>query len=277
FYSAARHGLNAQFTWIGGKTVSPSDLLKKELIPLARQGLNRAGIDAADIDRYLGVLEERVQSGITGSQWALRSIIGNPKATNHEARWRLLTESMVRNQRRGIPVHCWEPARPEEPDTWIDSFRRVGQFMSTDLFTVRPGDLIDLAACMMDWEQLRHIPVEDDAGKLVGLLSHHDMLHLFASGHRAIGTPIAVRDIMKSNPVTVTPETPTLEAIHKMQECRIGCLPVVRNDRLVGIVTLIDLLALSSKLLEKALAEETEETYDPLNDRQSDLNIERPH
>ncbi|HSP06477.1 MAG TPA: CBS domain-containing protein, partial [Acidobacteriota bacterium] len=261
FYSAARHGLNGQFTWFGGKTVSPSDLLLKELIPLARQGLNRAGIEATDIDRYLGVLEERVQSGITGSQWALRSLAGQ-KQQNPEASCRFLTEFMLRNQRRGVPVHCWEPAQLEESDSWIDSFRRVGQFMSTDLFTVRPGDLIDLAASIMDWEQLRHIPVEDDAGKLVGLLSHHDMLHLFASGHSATGNPVAVRDIMKYNPVTVTPETPTLEAINKMRECRIGCLPVVRNDRLVGIVTLIDLLKLSSKLLEKALAEETEETHD---------------
>lgn len=281
FYAAARHGLNAQFHWMRGRPIPSSELLRKELIPLARQGLKRADIDPADIERYLGVLEERVQSGITGSQWILKSITGmNSQQAPQETRFRLLTEALLRNQRSGIPVHCWEPATLEEPASRTDNFRRVGQFMSTDLFTVRPDDLVDLAAGIMDWEHVRHVPVEDDAGKLVGLLSHRDLLHLFVSGHRAAGEPIPVRDIMKRDPVTVTPETPTLEAIGSMRQHRIGCLPVVRNDRLVGIVTLFDLLNLSSGLLEQALKEESIVNKEACNDcnshRQTDNDVEHP-
>ena len=44
--------------------------------------------------------------------------------------------------------------------------------MSTDLFTVKPDDLIDLAASVMDWRHIRHVPVEDDEGHLVGLVTH---------------------------------------------------------------------------------------------------------
>jgi CBS domain-containing protein len=67
--------------------------------------------------------------------------------------------------------------------------------------------------------------------------------------------------------VTATPDTPTIEAIEKMRQFRIGCLPVVRNDRLVGIVTLYDLLAISTRLLEKALQELKEVTDDADNSR----------
>lgn len=263
FFLAARHGLKAQLTWIRGRSLSATDLILKELLPLARQGLTRASIDAADIERYLGLLEERVNSGITGAQWVLNSI-SNPtgKRETPELRSRLLTESMLQNQRSGHPVHCWEPARLEEPENWVDNFRRVGQFMSTDLFTVRPGDLVDLAACIMEWEHVRHVPVEDDAGKLVGLISQRDLLHLISRGQGPGASSIAVREIMKQDPASVTPETPTLEAIEMMRKLRIGCLPVVRNERLVGIVTLYDILVLSARMLEKALKEDSENKED---------------
>src|SRR5439155_11489052 len=74
FFAAARHGLNAQFSWIGGKTLTARDLIVGELLPVAREGLAKHGIHSDDIARYLGVIEERVESQQTGSQWALRSL-----------------------------------------------------------------------------------------------------------------------------------------------------------------------------------------------------------
>ena len=73
FFAAARHGLNAQFKWVDGKTHSASTLILDHLLPLAHQGLKEAGVDPADIDRYLGVIEERVRSGQTGAQWTMKS------------------------------------------------------------------------------------------------------------------------------------------------------------------------------------------------------------
>jgi CBS domain-containing protein len=71
------------------------------------------------------------------------------------------------------------------------------------------------------------------------------------------GTPNgvnAVQDIMRKDPVTITPETPTLNAMQIMRERRVGCLPVLNEEsRLVGIVTERDLIGVSSRLLEKYL------------------------
>ena len=67
FFAAARHGLNAQFNWVDGKTHAASTLILDHLLPLAHQGLNKPTVNPADVDRYLGVIEERVRSGQTGA------------------------------------------------------------------------------------------------------------------------------------------------------------------------------------------------------------------
>src|SRR5438132_104268 len=74
FFAAARHGLNAQFNWIDGKSYPASSLVLDHLLSLARQGLESANVETSDIDKYLGVIDERVQSGRTGAQWMLRSL-----------------------------------------------------------------------------------------------------------------------------------------------------------------------------------------------------------
>jgi CBS domain-containing protein len=126
--------------------------------------------------------------------------------------------------------------------------------MSTDLFTVQPDDLIDLAASVMDWRHIRHVPVEDEAGRLVGLVTHRGVLHLITNriAEKDLGV-ITVREIMVSNPYTVTPSTPTLEAMELMRENRVGCLPVVEGDQLVGIVTSYDFLDASARLFKEHL------------------------
>ena len=62
FFAAARHGLNAQFEWIGGRTFTARDLIVGELLPNARDALVKQGIEQADVDRYLGIIEERVEA-----------------------------------------------------------------------------------------------------------------------------------------------------------------------------------------------------------------------
>src|ERR1044072_2911689 len=107
--------------------------------------------------------------------------------------------------------------------------------MTTDLFTVKPDDLIDLAASVMDWRHIRHVPVEDEDGRLAGLITHRGLLHLISKGNRSVQSePITVRQIMVTNPLTVGPSTSSLEAIEVMRRNRVGCLPVVEGDQLVG-------------------------------------------
>src|SRR5205814_8461668 len=73
FYSAAREGLGAHFTWLDGEDVTASHLVLDRLIPLAEAGLRRAGILEDDIKRYLGVVDARVRTARTGSRWLLSS------------------------------------------------------------------------------------------------------------------------------------------------------------------------------------------------------------
>jgi CBS domain-containing protein len=253
FVAAARYGLNAQFRWTRGRAVPARELVLKHLLPLAREGLRRQEIDAADIERYLGTLEERVKSGRTGAQWAFDSLSGMPRTTSPDERHRALASGITKRQFSAGPVHTWSLARLGADSDWRHSFRTVDQVMTRHVFTVHPEDVIDLAASLMEWEHIRRVPVEDDQGHLVGLLSQRDLLRLVTPGAKKDGRPVAVREVMKPNPVTVSPQTKTLEAIEIMRKYKVGCLPVVENGKLVGIVTEYDFVAIATKLLGEEL------------------------
>src|SRR6185295_14929217 len=104
--------------------------------------------------------------------------------------------AMKQNQESGFPVHLWPLAKIPIESEWVDSYKTVEQFMAVDLFTVRPEDIVDLAANLMHWRHVRHVPVEDDAGRLIGIVSHRDLLELFASGKLGASGSIVVRDVM---------------------------------------------------------------------------------
>ncbi len=254
FLRAARDGLDARMTWLGGEPMDAAELILGQLLPLAKKGLERSAIDTGDIERYLGVIEARVRSRQTGSRWALASLANLEKETL-DVRERTLVAALTANQLSGRPVHAWPLATPADVGPRRQSYRTVGQFMSTDLFTVRPGDLIDLAASVMDWKRVRHVPVEDDEGRLLGVVSHRMLLRLLTQRASADDTPMAVRDVMRTDLFTVTRETPTLDAMRIMRRQRVGCLPVVDEDHLVGIITERDLVELSAALLERHLQE----------------------
>ncbi len=254
FDQAARYGLDARFRWLGGREVPATQLVLEELLPLARQGLQASEIDGADIDRYLGVLEARVRSGQTGATWAMRSLEQMGEEGAGDAKARALVTAMLDHQGRAEPVHTWPLAEFGKTKDVRENFLRVEQFMRSNPFTVHPEDLVDLAANLMDWERIRHIPVEDDEGHLVGLLTHRALLRLVARGRSGEGTArVAVRDIMVTDVLTVTPETPTLEALELMRRQKVSCVPVVANDHLVGIITDQDLIAVSARLLDAYL------------------------
>jgi CBS domain-containing protein len=251
FMAAARYGLHARLHWFGGRTVGADELIQSELLPLARRGLASRGIDAADVERYLGVIEQRTRTGRTGAQWALDSLEGMEGRGRPDERYRALTAGMLEQQWGDKPVHEWQLAHVESSADARDSYRTVGQFMSTDLFTVHPEDLVDLAASVMDWEHLRHVPVEDHEGHLVGLVTHRQLLRQIGQGKS--GRPVAVREIMKVDPVVISPETTTLDALDLMRASKLGCLPVVQDGKLVGLVTESDFIDVSARLLDEWL------------------------
>lgn len=253
FYTVARYGLKSQLDWLDGRSYAAQELISSELLLRAREGLRAAGIDSGDADRLLGIVEERVAREKTGAQWMLDSLAAMDERAKPNVKLRTLTAAMKANQEAGALLHDWELAEiPAETD-WIDNYQTIEQFMATDLFTVRPEDAMDLAANVMHWRHLRHVPVEDDAGHLVGIVTRRDLLGLLVRGKLEPGAETVVRDVMKSNPITVGPETATLDALKLMRENDIGCLPVVKDGKLVGIVTAHDFLTVSTKLLEERL------------------------
>ncbi len=254
FMAAARYGLSAELRWLGGQRVSARDLILSDLLPRAREGLAFKGIERAAADRYLNLIEERVSSGRTGSQWALDSLARMGSRGTLDERHRALASATYARQAAGLPVHKWALADLDEISDWRHSFRTVGQIMSRDLFTLHPEDVIDLAASLMDWEHIRYVPVEDDEGTLVGLLTQRGLLRSLSTRQDdSQGGPLSVRDVMVSSPVTVAPGDTTIAAIKVMREHRIGCLPVVDNGRLAGLVTEHDFIGAAANLLEETL------------------------
>lgn len=126
---------------------------------------------------------------------------------------------------------------------------RVRELMSARVTSLGRDDTLDIADGVMCLGRIRHLPVLD-AGKVVGVVSQRD---LFRS---ALGTALAfgirrpqelmrsldVRDVMSAPVVTIGPDASVQEAARAMAEKKIGCLPVVEEGRLVGILTETDIL-----------------------------------
>ena len=253
FLSAARSGLNAQLNWLDGGSMSAPELIRERLLPVAREGLRHRGIRGEDIKRYLGVIEKRVENGQTGADWLLRSYSRMGGDRRRGEILVALTAATYHRQTQGRPVHSWPLAQADEGGDWRAHYQRIEQYMTTEVFTVQPEDPIDLAASIMDWERVRHIPVEDEQNRLVGLVSYRAIFSFFIRQGGAQRKVEPVRRIMKPDPITVTPETLTVEAIAIMRREKIGCLPVVQDGRLVGIVTYRDFMGIAGHVLEQQL------------------------
>jgi len=253
FLAASRHGLKAGFHWLDGTTYAAPGLILDELIPLARSGLAGAGVDPEDIDRYLGIVHERVESGNTGSQWMMRSFTAMKDQGTRAERLAAVTGALVRRQREGSPVHSWEVADLHEAGGWRLNYLRVEQYMTTQLFTVHEDELVDMVAFLMDRKTIRHVLVEDDQHRLVGIVSYRSLIRLMAEDFDRAEEAPPVRAIMERDPISVAPETPTLDAIDLMRRHRVSCLPVVKHGKLVGIVSERDFMPIAYELLEEKL------------------------
>ncbi|MDZ4805236.1 MAG: CBS domain-containing protein [Candidatus Eisenbacteria bacterium] len=256
FMSAARIGLSAQFHWLEGKEAPAQTLILDTLLPMAHAALIRREVKAADVDRYLGIIEHRVRTGRTGSRWMITSLAGLKDKGTPGERLNALTAASIARQKEGLPVAEWKPADLSEAGGWQHNYAVVEQYMVTEIYTVQPDEPIDLVANLMEWQRIRHVPVEDQEHHLIGIVSYRAVLRALAHGHHSLdGMPLAVADIMKKNPLSVAPDTPTLDAIALMRQHQIGALPVVHNGRLIGIITEHDFLDIAAELLEQKLRE----------------------
>lgn len=257
FLIAARHGLDAQLHWLDGETHPARELLVTKVIPRAAEGLLASGIDPSDVHRYMGVIDARVRSGNTGAAWILKSLSAAKTSESSAQVLARISSGIAERQLHNAPVHTWAPLESDEFKGDKRHVDKVGQFMTTDLFTVHENDIVDLVTNLMDWKHLRRIPVEDDDHALVGLVTHRDLIrHLARLGRKGddqddIAAPVST--IMKRDIITVTPDTSSFEAFKLLQEHNIGCLPVVDDGRLVGIITEYDFMRIAEPMLHRFL------------------------
>ncbi len=133
----------------------------------------------------------------------------------------------------------------------------VADVMTRKIVTVSEKDALEDVQDGMHRLRFRHLPVVDRQGKLVGLLSHGDLLHASASflSEREAETNAAifkqpVRRIMEREILTVQPEDPLVQAGRVLLDSKIGCLPVVdAESTLVGIITKSDFIRVALELL----------------------------
>ena len=125
--------------------------------------------------------------------------------------------------------------------------------MTTDLFTVHEDELVDLVAFLMDQKHIRHVLVEDDSHRIVGLVSYRSLLRLLIRGRASESDTVPVGEVMVRDPITIPPETSTIEAIELMRDNRVSCLPVVKDGKLIGMVSERDFLPMARQLLEERL------------------------
>ena len=252
FIKAAKFGIDSTFNWINDKKVHAPELILKELIPLAKEGLKIRKVHNSDINKYLGIIEARAKAHKTGARWALRSFTALKNEVTNDEAVSCLTAVMIRNQKQNMPVHTWKDTTISDLEDWHPSKLKVEEFMATDLFTVQREDLIELVAEIMNWRRIRYMPVENPKGELVGLVSSRMLLRHFARVNKLnTGDLTSVKDLMIEKPITVNPDTTIMEAMKIMQDNKIGCLPVVKGKELVGIITEMDFLRITSRLMER--------------------------
>ena len=127
---------------------------------------------------------------------------------------------------------------------------RVRDLMTTKLVTLFAEQAMPLAEEIMRFRHIRHLPVVEPSGNLVGLVSHRDILAANTSSlvgltdeqRRARQGSVLVKDIMTKDMWTVTPQTYAEVAAQTLLDHVYGCLPVVEDGKLVGILTERDFL-----------------------------------
>lgn len=252
FAKAAKFGIDTTFNWFNDKKVAPCDLILQELLPIARKGLESRQVNTADIDRYLGVIEERAKKHMNGARWQLRAFSKLIKEVSRDEAVSVLTASIVENQTKNKPVHTWKLPDANDLADYRPTKLLVDEFMMTDLFTVQQDDLVELVAQLMDWRKIRYMPVEDSKGRLCGLITSRLLLRYYTHRHKADNQVVTcVKDIMINKPITIGPKATIMQAMQLMRENKIGCLPVVQDKELIGFITEMDFLRISGRLIER--------------------------
>jgi CBS domain-containing membrane protein len=149
----------------------------------------------------------------------------------------------------------------------------IEAIMSTNLITVSPAATLAEARSLMHDNRIHHIPVVD-GDKLVGLITLTNVLaatdsFLRDDKSRIHANEIGIKDAMVTDVATVDVNASLRHAALFLEKHKIGCLPVLDGDKLIGIITDTDFVAVAINLLEQL--EETEPDYDEFDEFDSDV------
>lgn len=250
FGKAAKYGLDCKFTWFDDSKISASDCILNEILPRARKGLAKRNVHQEDIDKYLGIIEERAKSHRTGARWLLRSYSDLKEKTNSDEALTAVTAHLIDAQKTNTPVHKWKPAQLQKLNTYNPAHLKVAEFMTTDILSVQKDDIVQLVAEMMDWRDLRYAPVDDKDGNLVGLVSRK-LIMRYMIRTKLKRRALTVADVMVADPITIDEDVNIVDALNLMKKEKLECIPVVKDSQLVGIITPKDFLSIATRLLER--------------------------
>ena len=136
---------------------------------------------------------------------------------------------------------------------------KVKDIMTSEVFVLHAAQTLELVRSLMRIKHVRHVPIVEPDNTFVGLMTHRDLLAQTIS-HLAdvdeeeqeyLDRNIHIMNIMKTDVTTADPEMDICSAITLLLEHKYGCLPIVSEGKLVGIVTEADFLQLTLELLQK--------------------------
>lgn len=237
FVRSARTGLNTVVNWYG-KNIPARQLILETLLPMAKQGLAACMIDQKDIDKYLSVIEQRVRTGQTGSEWMIKNYRALNKK-NNIARQELVAQ-MIDYQNENIPVHEWEVdsqknVNPATRQNCVDY--TVGHLMSTDIFTVNGDASLAFVESIMHWNNIHHLPVENQQGNLIGIITDG----ILKESKKSKDELKYASDIMLTDLVSVNRDVSITELKDLLSKQELSGLPVVYNGKLIGMITTNDI------------------------------------
>ena len=236
FFSAARYGMATQFYW-NNKYITSQKLILEELLPMAYKGLYKMGVSPKDTERYLTIIVNRVKSH-NGSEWikkSYRNLLTSKKPLNA---LQTLAANLYKKQEAGFPVSSWNLLQKSTPSLFKKR-KLVKHAMSTDIFSVGKKDSIELVLNIMQWKNIHHVPVINNDKKLVGLLTKADIKTYLNDNKRLQDS---VKRIMKKEIISIGQYNSLDEAKILFQKHKIKGLPVLRHNKLIGIITTTDIL-----------------------------------
>jgi len=141
----------------------------------------------------------------------------------------------------------------------------ISDILKNGLVTVGPNTLVEDVRGIFNKNTFHHLPVVDDYGKLLGIISNVDLLQIekLTPLHPSTSPALTAKNMMTPHPKFLSPNDELMDAVSIFLENKFHALPIVEDEVLIGIITAHDLLALALNI-PYALVDEDDLEFDPV-------------